>query len=65
MASAYGARSTPASVTSAVTSSAGVTSNAGFQTAPVARTSAPGRSSISMSAPLGVPASSVEHGPTT
>ena len=55
----YGARSTPASVIRPVMSSAGVTSKAGFQTAVVtsrpatARTSAPSRCSISISAPVG------------
>src|SRR4029079_10033992 len=67
----YGARSTPTSVIRPVISAAGVTSKAGFQTGVVtsrpatARTSPPSRCSISISAPVGVAASSVERGPAT
>ena len=55
--SAYGASSTPASVTIAVTSSAGVTSNAGLKASPpVERAHAPrgSRSSIGIAPPSGV-----------
>ena len=57
---AYGARWTPSSVTIAVTSAAGVTSNAGLRAGKRAVTSAGSRSSIGMSAP--VAALEVERG---
>ena len=51
--SSYGARWTPASVTIAAISSAGVTSKAGLRAAKRVVTSAPARSSIGISAPVG------------
>ena len=62
---AYGARWTPCSVTIAVISAAGVTSKAGFRAGKRAVTSAGSRSSIGISAPVGVAWSIVELGATT
>ena len=61
----YGARCTPTSVTIAPTSSAGVTSNAGFVAGKRVETSRGSRASIGMSAPLAALGSSVEVGATT
>ena len=55
----------PCSVTIAVISSAGVTSNAGLRAAKRVVSSAPERSSIGISAPVGVSGSTVELGATT
>jgi len=69
-----GGRSTPASVMNAVTSAAGVTSKAGFQT-PAASgasrepatvlTSAAGRCSMTIREPSAASGSNEESGPTT
>ena len=61
----YGGRCTPASVTIAVISSAGVTSNAGLRAGKRSVTSAGSRSSIGIPAPVGVARSTVEVGATT
>jgi hypothetical protein len=55
----------PSSVTTAVTSAAGVTSKAGFRASKRREISDPDRSSIGISAPLGVAGSSVDVGATT
>src|SRR5215204_1267130 len=63
--SSYGGRWMPSSVTIAVISAAGVTSKAGFRAAKRAVISAPSRSSIGISAPVGVAGSTVDVGATT
>src|SRR5262249_46751335 len=62
---AYGARCTPASVTIAAISPAGVTSNAALRAGKRAVTSAGSRSSIGIDAPSGAARSIVELGATT